>query len=205
MIDEGILSSRHDLLSRLQDLEKFLQHRCTTKFLRQTGKNSVGTASFSAEGDSSFNELLAQGYRCKVPNNHRLSEAPNQHTFQKIERPHCEQAKRILRELGLLFKQWNEEKHTYEEVLEERLYAVQHIPPATAEHGTISPVLAHLALLMPGNQNAQFLDSVPAARYLTKYIIMVDESNRLYVKPPSEEKHSGVKKNRHAVPIKTNL
>ena len=193
LVEKGFLESAESLADILEDLARYLVHRCTTRCLRKRdsaySSGYDGDVPKSADGDTAVESLLRQGYVCKVPNNHLLSPAPNAHCFRKIERPHCPAARRILRELDLLKDVVDPSTGYCREVLDDRLYAVHHIPPTTAEYGVTSPVLARLVLLMPSNQNVQLLDSVLAARYLTKYMIMLDESNRLYVAPPSRPSH----------------
>lgn len=190
IIEEGVVaSSLEDVICLLDKLAKFLPHSCHIRCLRLDKGVKKGDTPVSADGNKTVDELLRQGYRCKVPNNHLLSPTPNAHVFRKIQRPHCKQAKRILQDIGLMWVERDEQTGCEMEILDDRLYAVQHIPPTTGEFGPTSPVLARLVLLLPGNQNVQLLDSVLAARYLTKYIIMLDESNRLYVQPPSSERN----------------
>lgn len=86
IIEEGVVaSSLEDVAYLLEELAKYLPHRCHIRCLRlENGKKE--DVPVSADGNKTVDELLRQGYRCKVANNHLLSPTPNAHVFRKIQR-----------------------------------------------------------------------------------------------------------------------
>ena len=70
------------------------------------------------------------------------------------------------------------------------LLAIKHVPPAHGNEGIISPVAGSLVAQNLCSDNIQFPTGYTFSRYLTKYIVPVDNYNIIKVKPPNSDSDS---------------
>ena len=201
ILDEGIASSYEDLVATLERLATFLTHQHSTRCMVPFGGRRAATSTdnnFTAHSTAllhnasqDISDLVARGYRCKVPNNHFLTPDPNKHCFVPLNKPHTEKADEVLRELNMLKTESNPFGDSIK-VYESASRVLIHIPPTTADHHAFSPVFQKLALLNPGNSNVQYLNDLEASNYVSKYTVNVDQSNRVFMRVPTATQPSTV-------------
>gem|GEM_PF-6457593 len=192
-LNEGIVSSYNDLMRLLDDLSKMLQHKHHKRCLVPRKDNRAMGKMVSAAGDEDITKKL-NTYYCKVPDNHLLSPNPSNHCFIWIDVHHTEAAVDALESLGLVqrvdssFTNFSSETKLFGSgffYVDKSLEAKRYIPPTSAEDGILSPVIARLVIINPNSDNAQYLDSYGVSKYLAKYVTDIDETARIYLKPPS--------------------
>ena len=181
LLDQKIISSYDDMMGTMAKLGTFLSHQHNVRCIVPFGTDAKETRRFlNWDVDGS----LPAGFRCKVPDNHFLTENPNEHCFISVQKEHTESAKTVLRELGLLCEEENEFGNVTE-VYENQDDVVIHVPRTTAEHASFSPVFQKLALLNPCNANVRYLNDLQASNYVSKYTVKVDEANRVFMNVPT--------------------
>ena len=159
MIEEGLLESDLEYGNILDLAGRVLLHACSKRCRRRTGP-----------GENDF--------VCRATDNGKENPCPWTHTMRTVPVHHSSVCLGILQQLGLA--QRNVDCGTWE-MLNDKLVASIHYPPANSAEGIISPCNGWLFVATCSHQNLKRCTGYLASRYLAKYVAAVDQHNRVFV------------------------
>ena len=168
LMDQGIIKDHEDLRDVMNMAKRFLSHHCTT-----------GRCLIPVRTDDGRNEVV---FRCKAPNNRKLSRHPCDHCFIPIEVEHKEPALEVMAKIGMIEDKRNDEgmiEFVPTQAWAKVLRSEKHVPPTMCQEGIMSPTNGGMFARLRCAQNLQFTGTSDVARYLTKYIGEIDRSNKV--------------------------
>ena len=159
-IRRGLLKDRDDYFQAKRDALQYLGHECRSRrCLRRTGP-----------GENDF--------ECRVPDIYHSSPNPTKHTYVKHSLKHTPEAWAIYENVRLARR--NHLHCTYD-ANSSLLECVEHYPPSLWEGKKFSPCHRELFLALRGNQNLQIVHRHHNTKYLIKYVVKIDENNRVFI------------------------
>ena len=167
--EQGIIKNDNDLQDVIKMAKRFLTHHCTTGRCLIPVKNQDGTK-----------EVM---YKCKAPNNRKLSSCPCDHCFIPIDVKHSEASLEVMAKIGIIEEKRNDEGGLMFILTEEwkkSLTCERHVPPTFNNEGIISPTNGGMFARLRCAQNLQFTGTSDVGKYLTKYIGEIDKCNKIF-------------------------
>ena len=157
-LSSGVIHDLQDVCEILDKAECFLHHHCSSQCMKRTGTGGLDL-------------------RCCVVNNGIDSQNPHEHTIEEVFVQHSNEALLVLEKLGLYTKDCSNLLVPSHNLLTPK----KHYPLAWSAEGCILACLGKLFVCNPCNQNLKIVMGYLSSRYLAKYVVGIDENNKVYI------------------------
>ena len=164
--EEGIIDSLDCLKQILEDAVKYLTHSCGPRCMVPV-KDENGNVTWV----------------CKRVDNSILSPSPGQHCIEEVYINHSGPALEVLMQCGFAER---DPSTQIIRITDPRLKMYRHIPRCNRRDGKFSPTNPEVFIRYLSSQNVQFALGHSLNVYLTSYIVEIDKTAQIWLKPPTK-------------------